>query len=87
MLRKVGRLTYLAMDLLLVNAAFLGSLLLRFDGIVPEEHLRMYLNNGIYITAIAVLVFAGFGLYKNLWRYTSVYEIINIVICKENCRK
>lgn len=80
MLRKKRKLAALTADFLLVNGAFLGSLMLRFDGVVPDQYIQVYLRYGFFLSAVALLVFASFNLYSNLWQYASIYEIINIVM-------
>jgi FlaA1/EpsC-like NDP-sugar epimerase len=80
MLQWTRKPAYILADLLLVNGAFIGSLLLRFDGVVPEHYIQLYLRYGFFLSAIALIVFTSFNLYNNLWQYASIYEIINIVM-------
>jgi FlaA1/EpsC-like NDP-sugar epimerase len=80
MLRRARQLAYLIADLLLINGAFLGSLLLRFDGVVPEQYMQVYLRYGLILSALGLIVFSLFNLYSNLWQYASIYEIVNIVM-------
>lgn len=68
------------MDIFLTNSAFVGALLLRFDGKVPEQYILAYTRYGLFLSLLAVLVFAFFNLYSNLWQYTSIYELGNIFI-------
>lgn len=75
---RSNRLFYLIADVVLTNCAFVCSLLLRFDGKVPEQYILVYFRYGFLLSAVAVFVFACFNLYSNLWQYASVYEIINI---------
>lgn len=68
------------MDIFLTNAAFVCALLLRFDGKVPEQYILAFTRYGLFLSLLAVLVFAFFNMYSSLWQYTSIYELGNIFI-------
>lgn len=69
---------WLVVDIILINLAIYGAYLLRFDAKVPEEVLTHYKNSFVIITAVKIAIFTYFGLYKSLWRYASIRDVINI---------
>ena len=66
-------------DIVLINIGFLLALFLRFDGRIDPQYAQMYEGNFITLTAVMLLAFLVFNLYKSLWRYASVRELIQIV--------
>lgn len=80
MVRFSRKLIPIILDIALTNCAFVVALMLRFDGNVPEQYMLAYTRYGLLISLIAVLIFAFFKLYSNLWQYTSIYELGNIFV-------
>ncbi|HHX77337.1 MAG TPA: polysaccharide biosynthesis protein, partial [Firmicutes bacterium] len=66
-------------DGLFINASFFIALVLRFEGNIPGSYLGLYADKAVIITAISLLIYWLMGLYKKLWRYASILELINIV--------
>jgi FlaA1/EpsC-like NDP-sugar epimerase len=68
-------------DLFLIVVAALGSFALRLD---LGPFFIDYLNQAFWLTGIALLlkplVFYAFGLYRRLWAYASVYELLLIIL-------
>lgn len=69
-----------AHDLLMVPAAWLGSIWLRFDlSVIPENHLaRAILALPLFI-AIQALAFHLFGMYRGVWRFASLPDLVRIL--------
>ncbi len=65
-------------DACLVVASLVLSYLLRFDGI-PSEYRRqlLFLLPGFVVTKL--LIFYYFNLYKGMWRYTSTFDMLNVL--------
>ncbi len=80
MKRIISFVTMVAIDILIVNLALYLALLLRFDGAIPST----YINGAIKIvplsTCIYIVSFYSFRLYKRLWQYASVGELLSIVL-------
>ncbi|MCD5407355.1 MAG: polysaccharide biosynthesis protein [Desulfotomaculum sp.] len=77
---KVGKLFFLiAVDIVLVNVALYAALLIRFDGAIPEEFLNSFYNLAPVFTLVFLGCFYFFGLYKRLWQYASIGELVIIV--------
>ena len=74
----------LILDTILINISYLLSLYIRFDGDIVGsqflEYFTKYKEHFIYITAIKLVIFLYFKLYKSVWKYASVEELINIVV-------
>jgi len=71
-------------DAAIINISFIIAFLLRFEGSffisnVAQRHFETYLSNIVTITLIKLVIYYIFGLYKNLWKYASIYEVLQIV--------
>ncbi|MDX9787076.1 MAG: nucleoside-diphosphate sugar epimerase/dehydratase [Desulfobacterales bacterium] len=69
----------LLVDALLVSAAYYLAHLFRFEGAFPaavQEKFRLTL---LWIVPVKIGFFFIFELYKGMWRYTSVHDLISIV--------
>jgi len=51
---------------------------LRFDGDIPPAYLTRFLYTIIWIVPIKLACFFFFDLYRGMWRYTSIYDLINL---------
>lgn len=80
MQKKIRKLYLIILDIVLINIAFYIALYLRFEGVIEEQYLQVYLQNAIAITIIKVIVLDYFKLYKSLWEYASIEELAKIVI-------
>ena len=67
-------------DIILINLAAVGALLLRFEFTLPREYFSNYISMAVATTLVMVFIFWFFGLYNSLWRYASVDELVNIVL-------
>lgn len=65
-------------DIILLNTAVYGSLLIRFDGKIPVFYLNIFLHSFIILTFVNIIIYYVFGLYRSLWRYASISELIKI---------
>ena len=79
MVGYIFKVVLLIMDIVLVNAAFVLSLILRFDGKIEPQYFTLYKQNYILLTLVMIVVFVVFNLYKSLWRYASIREMVQIV--------
>ena len=66
-------------DLLAIVISFFGAFLLRFDFSLPGEYNSFYLVWLPVFIVIKLASFYFFGLYKVIWRFTSVWELLNII--------
>lgn len=75
---NVRKILLLILDIFLINACLYVALVFRFDGIIPKHFLDIFLKTIIYLTAIKTSVYYLFGLYKSLWRYASIDEMLQL---------
>ena len=70
---------FLIIDLLIIGGSLFLSYALRFDFIIPSQ----YFNEIEYVFIILVFskisTFLFFNLYKGMWRFTSITDLINVV--------
>ncbi len=62
----------------IVNLAYLGALLLRFEGQIPVRFWQGYLEIGPAFTLLSLLGYFLAGLYHGLWRYASTVTLFQI---------
>ncbi|AOT70121.1 polysaccharide biosynthesis protein [Geosporobacter ferrireducens] len=84
MKKKFSNLLLALGDILLINLSFILAFMIRFDGDIinhpiAPQYLPAYFDNLMVITLIKIAIFYGFGLYRSLWRYASIEELIQIV--------
>lgn len=79
-MRKIRQFILLVTDLIIVYISVLLSLCIRFDGRIPIYYFSMALVHGIYISAIMVTVLYIFELYKSLWEYAGIKELVMILL-------
>lgn len=70
---------FMLLDAILINLALFGSFYLRLENSEFAEYLITYRNAAIVSTVLLLLSFHLFGLYRNIWRYASVGELLSIV--------
>ncbi len=64
---------------LLLQLAFAGALLLRFEGVVPAHFWHGYLLSAPWFTGLSLAGFYVAGLYHGLWRYASTVTLFQIL--------
>ncbi|OQX61318.1 MAG: capsule biosynthesis protein CapD [Desulfococcus sp. 4484_241] len=69
----------LAGDLFLVFSSLYLSYLLRFDFHIPSNHIHTFDRIILFMILVKLSAFYLFGLYKGMWRYTSIPELVNII--------
>ena len=67
------------MILLLLCLAYFLSYFIRFEGKIPHNEILNFKNTVWFIIPFKLLVFFYFNLYKGMWRYTSINDLINLV--------
>jgi len=72
-------LVLLVIDAVLINLALIAALWLRFDGEIPSQYMISYRDLALFFTVICLGCFYAFGLYRRLWQYASLGELLSIV--------
>lgn len=68
----------ISLDTILVSCSFFVSYLIRFDGQINAFYLKQFQSNVLYVIAIYILNTILFGLYRKMWRYASIQELLGI---------
>ncbi len=66
-------------DLLLLAASLYGAYLVRFDFSVPPYFLTLFWRSLPYALFTKIVVFYLFDLYRGMWRYTGVTDLVNLI--------
>jgi UDP-GlcNAc:undecaprenyl-phosphate GlcNAc-1-phosphate transferase len=66
-------------DLLLIVLAYYAAFLMRFDGDLVEPFYSRLLESLPVVIVIQVSAFLAFGLYRGLWRYTSMSDLATLM--------
>ena len=67
------------LDVALILAANYLAFVLRFDGIMSSHEIEQFQETVLPLIAIRAVAFSIFGLHAGLWRYTSIWDLQNIV--------
>ena len=69
----------LCIDMFLLASAFYLAHLVRFEFNIPASYLKLFLNIIPVVLVIKVACFYFFDLYRGMWRYTSLADLLNII--------
>ncbi|HDI59924.1 MAG TPA: polysaccharide biosynthesis protein [Desulfobacteraceae bacterium] len=72
-------LLILAGDLLLLAASLYGAYLVRFEFSVPSFYMDLFWRSLPYALVVKAAVFYFFDLYRGMWRYTGVTDLVNVI--------
>jgi FlaA1/EpsC-like NDP-sugar epimerase len=67
------------LDVFLIILANYFAFVLRYDGGIPEGEIQTFEQTVLALVAIRGVAFALFGLNEGLWRYTSIWDLQNII--------
>lgn len=79
----VRSIIFVIADIITLNIGLILAFLLRFDfniESIPVNFLSNYPILAITATAVKLIIFTVFRLYKSLWRYAGIYEVVSVVI-------
>ncbi len=80
-MERISRtVVFCLIDALIINIAYLGAFLLRFDGAIPGEYLVNYPAFAVSVTVITIFVYYIFGFYRKMWQYASIREMYNVLL-------
>lgn len=79
--KLINILTFVIADFVVLSFSSLFALWIRFDfSDIPAQYLSNAYNYILFDFVILFVVFLILKLYTSVWKYASVYEVINIVI-------
>lgn len=76
---KLKRLTLVGADIVFIQLGMIVAFILRFDSTVPREYQTLYKQMSLALEICMLVSFMILGLYRSLWRYASVRELIQVV--------
>jgi UDP-GlcNAc:undecaprenyl-phosphate GlcNAc-1-phosphate transferase len=78
MLMHKRRILEVGVDFILICVAYISAYLLRFEGALSNQNQELIVKSLPVIVIIKYIVFFRFGLYRGIWRYVSVPDLIDI---------
>jgi FlaA1/EpsC-like NDP-sugar epimerase len=72
-------LLIIAGDLLLLAGSLYGAYLVRFEFRIPPFYLGLFWRSLPYALLVKIAVFYFFDLYRGMWRYTGVTDLVNVI--------
>ena len=67
-------------DAVIILSSIYLSILFRFDFVIPVQINELFtFQNIIIFTFIKIIIFMIFSLYRGMWRYTSIWDMFNII--------
>lgn len=72
------RIVEVLLDFVLICIAYYSAYFLRFEGMLLKSNLFLIKESLVWIILIKVSVFFMFGLYRGVWRYISISDLLTI---------
>ena len=79
MLLHKRRLVEILVDFCLVSSAYVFAYLLRFEGLLTGEFQSLIVQSLPLLLVIKLTCFAAFGLYRGVWRYMGLSDLMTLV--------
>lgn len=70
------RIFEILLDFCLIVLAYYGSYLLRFESGLPDQQVKIFIHTLPLVIAIQVLSFLAGGVYRGIWRYAGVDDLV-----------
>ncbi len=78
--RPLNIALWVLVDAALCNAAMILAQQFRFGIEIPAIFFQRYINLAPVMTALCILSFFAFGLYRNIWKFASVSSVFSILL-------
>ena len=66
-------------DIIIINIAIMLSYIIRFDANIDPRYFDTYLSMILAVTIIKIIVLYLFGMYRRMWRYAGIKDLIFIM--------
>jgi len=76
----IRRILLAITDVILINLALCLALVIRFDTAIPQQYIDYFFKYQIIITAMQIGIFYLCGLYRSLWEYAGIEEMMQIFL-------
>ena len=68
------------LDVSLISLAYYGAYLLRFGELINgDPNFKALIRTIPIVVAVKIAIFLAVGVYRGLWRYTSLHDVVNLV--------
>jgi len=67
-------------DMLILTGSLFLAYLIRFDFHLPQPHSLLLYQILPFVLIVKIVCFYFFDLYRGMWRYTSIADLLNIKI-------
>lgn len=78
--RQFKQVLLVILDVLFVNVAIFAGYFIRFSWNIPAAYITIYKKSFIPIAIIMIVSFYIFKLYKSIWRYASIDELVSVIL-------
>lgn len=72
------RIAQVTVDIILTLAIYISVFLIRFEGAIPQEHLKQFWFFMPILPSIRIIVNGLSGLYYHLWKYFGIREMLSV---------
>ena len=72
------RILEILADFIFICVAYYLAYLLRFEAVISEENMGLIIKTLPWIIPIKLTAFYYFGLYRGVWRYVGIHDLISI---------
>ncbi len=72
------RIAEVVVDLAIIGLSYLSAFLLRFEGVISPQNQQLILDSLPVLIGLKLLSFFLFGLYRGVWRYVSLNDLVAI---------
>jgi len=69
----------LGIDIILLTCSIYAAYLIRFDFNIPPQNLLLLKQALPFLLIFKILSFYFFDLYRGMWRYTSIADLVNVI--------
>lgn len=78
--KKIRIAIMIIIDIILIIASFVGAFLIRFDGVLDPQYIELLRLHLFEIIVIKIVVIYLFKLYKSVWCFAGIDELVNVVL-------
>ncbi len=73
------RIIEVILDFVIISVSFVAAFLLRFEGFSFMDNVPLIIESLPMILVVKLVIFYLFGLYRGVWRYIGLYDVIAIL--------
>lgn len=77
---NIRKILLVIADIILANLSLYLALFIKYDAAIPQQYIGYFLDNALAITVVQIGILYLFGLYRSLWEYASIEEMMQIIL-------